>query len=258
MSRLLVFTPTFENGPQPRTMQSVAAQVGAPSFNHHVNWLKNPLPGRDVANVVAHYREAQKMCLDGGYEALVTVEHDMVIPPHALQALYDTDAPVVYATYMLRHGTPALNAWRYRDDQRLGTCLSLYPREVKEHMARGWAKVSGVGWGCTLIRREVLGRIVIRSSDPGDAGDIAFAKDCLHGNILQIARFDVACGHIEPSGNVLEVESGIVARVYALANTEIRGNKPMKIRKHSYYTLPVEVAKGLMQQGLVRVTNGSM
>lgn len=252
MTSLLIFTPTFENGPQKRTMESVAAQVGAPSFDHHVNWLKKPLPGRDVANVIAHYQQGQAMCLEGGYDAMVTVEHDMILPPNALQALCATDAPVVYGAYMLRHGTPALNAWRYHDNNRLGATLSLYPRELKQHMARGWAKVSGVGWGCTLIRREVLGRVTIHSDGPGDAGDLAFAHDCLRLRLLQVARFDVACGHIEPSGNVLEVGDGIVSRVYALKSTL----GPPALTKNRYYSLPVDVAQRLASQSLVRITNG--
>lgn len=210
-----------------------------------------------MENVIAQYQKAWKMALDGGYDALLTVEHDMVLPSNAVQKLYDTDAPVVYGVYMLRHGIPTLSAWQYINSTNLGMSLSLYPNEVIEARRRGWARVCGVGWGCTLIRREVLERVSVRSTAASDAGDMAFATDCVRADILQIARFDVPCKHIMPDGTVLDpYKGGIVARVLALQTFNANvGGSSLPMKKDRYYTVPPEVGYELQRAGYVTVTN---
>jgi len=48
--------------------------------------------------------------LDQGFDALLTIEHDMVIPPDALLKLLDTKADVVYGLYVFRSQPKTLNA----------------------------------------------------------------------------------------------------------------------------------------------------
>lgn len=253
---VLIFTPTYADGPDPRTVESVSQQTFM-DYHHEISWLDNPLPGRRMENVVAQYQKAWKMALAGGYDALLTVEHDMVLPANAVQKLWETDAPVVYGVYMLRHGLPTLSAWQYVNNTNLGMSLSLYPNEVIEARKRGWARVCGVGWGCTLIRREVLGRINVRSTGVSDAGDMAFAGDCVRANILQIARFDVPCKHIMPDGTVLDPYKGaIVARVLALKTVNARvGRESLPMKQGRYYSIPPEDAYELARAGYVEIQN---
>lgn len=255
---ILVFTATYGNGPDARTLASVAAQENAPGHDYHVNWLTNPIPGRAIANVLAHYHQARRMCLDGGYEALLTVEDDMIIEPYALRTLYATDAGVAYGVYLLRHGAKCLNAFGYKDRRRMGATMSLRPEEAQAARARGWAKVSGVGWGCTLIRREVLERIAIRGEDAQDAGDMAFAGDCLRAGVEQVARFDVLCGHIDGERVLWPFQNndGLVGRVYALRDAPlgVQGND-VPLRRGRYYSFPLDVARALARAGYARVTN---
>ena len=256
MTRLLIFTPTYADGPLAVTMESVSQQTFT-DYDHEVSWLDNPLPGRKMQNVVAQYQKAWKMALAGNYDALLTVEHDMVLPANAVQKLWDTDAPVVYGVYMLRHGVPTLSAWQYVNNRNLGMSLSLYPHEVRKGREQGWLEVCGVGWGCTLIRREVLERVTVRSTGAADAGDMAFATDCVRGNIKQIARFDVPCEHILPDGTVLHpYKGGIVARVLALQTVNARvGRESVPMKKDRYYTIPPEDAHELARAGYVKITN---
>lgn len=237
-------------------MESVSQQQTTLEITYEVSWLDNPLPGRRMENVVAQYQKAWQMALDGGYDALLTVEHDMVLPSNAGQKLWDTDAPVVYGIYMLRHGIPTLNAWQYINNRSLGMSLSLYPDEVRKGRQQGCLQVCGVGWGCTLIRREVLERIPVRATS-GDAGDMAFATDCVRGGIKQIARFDVPCEHIMPDGTVLHpYRGGIVARVLALQTLNARvGRESVPMKKGRYYSVPPEDARELARAGYVQITN---
>ena len=258
MARLLVYTPTIGDTMRPETRESIEAQITNHSFDWEIGH-HNPFPGEKMRNVVAQYQRARQMTLDGGYEALITVEHDMVLPPDAIEKLYATDAPVVYGVYMLRHGTHVLNTWQYTNGKNLGMSLSLYPKELKKYRERGWGEVCGVGWGCTLIRREILERIEIYTNTTTDAGDLMFAANCVRAGIRQIARFDVPCGHIH-EGVILEPfeNGGIVARIYALDNVtaNVMGTStPM--RKGSYYTIPLSDALELARAGYVKITNDS-
>lgn len=252
---VLVFTPTIGDTMRAETVASIEAQKTSVPFVWEVGY-HNPFPGEKMRNVVAQYQRAHQMALEGGYDALLTVEHDMVIPPDAIERLYATDAGVVYGVYMLRHGSHTLNAWQWINKHNIGMSLSMYPKELKEARRRGWAVVSGVGWGCTLIRRQVLERVVVRSNST-DAGDIAFATDCLRAGIQMVARFDVPCDHIEPDGHVLKPfkNGGIVYRVYALKNVtvSVNGHSMPLVAKH-YYTLPVEVAEEQARAGYVQIT----
>lgn len=256
MPGLLIFTPTYADGPRPEMLGGVSQQTFT-DFHHEVSWLDNPLPGRKMENVIAQYQKAWRMALDGGYDALLTLEHDMVIPANAVQRLWNTDAPVVYAVYMLRHGIPTLSAWQYINNRALGMSLSLYPDEVRKGRQQGWLEVCGVGWGCTLIRREVLEKVTVRSTGVSDAGDLAFATDCVRGGIRQIARFDVPCEHIMPDGTVLHpYRGGIVARVLALQTLNARiGRESKPLKKDRYYTIPPEDAIELARAGYVKIMN---
>lgn len=255
---VLIFTPTYADAMRPETAASIQAQTGDIEWTWEVS-RHNPYPGeRNMRNIVAQYQRAWELALAGGYDALLTVEHDMVLPANALQALYNTDAGVVYGVYMLRHGTKALNAWQYINNRSMGMSLSLYPAELNRYRRRGWGRVSGVGWGCTLIRREILNRISPRYTDSTDAGDIRFSTDCLHAGIEMIARFDVPCLHIEPDGTVLHPyrNGGIVRRVLALQAVTVNSDgQTIVMKPGSYYSVTPDVANDLQRAGYVAITN---
>ena len=241
---------------RPETRASVEAQQTTIPFDWEIGY-HNPFPGEKNRNVVAQYQRAWDICLAGDYDALLTVEHDMVLPPDAVQKLYYTDAPVVYGVYMLRHGTKTLNVWQYVNNRNLGMSLSLYPAELRQLRKQGWGEVSGTGWGCTLIRREVLQRLTVHSNGD-DAGDLTFSVDCLRAGFKQIARFDVPCGHIDDDGTVLDPYrmGGIVSRVYALQDVTVGDDgRSVAMKKGRYYSITPNTANELVRAGYVRITN---
>ena len=155
--KILAFTPTYGDGPRPETLASVQAQTYR-NLTHEVSWA-NPYPGGDMRNVLAQFQRGRQMALDGGYAALWTVEHDMDVPPDALQTLWDTGAQVVYGVYVLRHGVAVLNAWEWlgKDSVNIGESLSLHPKRLAAARAQASVQVGGVGFGCTLIRAGDVG-----------------------------------------------------------------------------------------------------
>jgi hypothetical protein len=138
--------------------------------------------------------------------------------------------------------------------------LSLYPKELAAAREAIVWPVSGVGFGCTLIHRDVVARFPFRA-EAGNAPDIPFATDCLRAGVLAVGRFDVEVGHVdeEQGDRVLQPfdeHGGALARVLAKQNVivEVEGNST-SLKTGSYYTLPVTAAVELARAGYVQITN---
>lgn len=256
MARILVYTPTYDDLLQAETVASIEAL----EFDGELDWVlsdDNPYPGRDMRNCVFQFQKGRKLALDGDYDGLLLIEHDMIVPPHAAQRLWDTDAPVVYGAYQLRHKMNCVNLFQFVGDNGLGMSLSLYPRELQQARQDGCVRVSGAGFGCLLIKRPVLEAVPF--VDRGNAPDLPFAKDCVTRGILQIGRTDVECGHIDldwAQRTLWPFENGgggMVARVLALQNVTAPGGIVM--RKDRYYSLDVDIATDMQRAGFVRITN---
>jgi hypothetical protein len=199
--RLLVFTPTYT---YPDGREAMAPECGEAIKSQSVNadWTwqigrHNPHPGATHRNVLAQYQQAQFIFLAGEWDALLTVEHDNVLPDGgAIQRLLDTPGDVVYAPYVLRHGVAVLSTWQYCGDRNLGESLTLHPEELAQARTAITWRICGVGHGCTLFRRHVLEAIQFRGGDGESyAPDIPFAQDALHAGFESYGRFDVPVLH---------------------------------------------------------------
>lgn len=210
-ARVLIFTPTWidpltqEEAIHPDCAAAVKAQVGV-EFDWHVT-ADNPFPVYDehhervyhYENVLHQYQQARAYFLNGTWDTFITVEHDNVLPdPGAVQRLVETPGDVVYAPYMLRHGQRILSTWRYENDRNLGMSLSNYPQELRRAREAVVHRISGAGFGCTLIRRHVLEQIEFAGATPRDQNmcpDLRFAETCLRKRFLSNGRFDVPVLH---------------------------------------------------------------
>jgi hypothetical protein len=196
-----LFCPTFDVDGIPqvhkRTLESIEGLDG--DFEFKLGFY-NPTNKKDL-NVLNQYQTARELVLMGSFDYLLTVEHDMIVPPDALVKLKSTGAGVAYGLYMLRHGSGRLNAWK----SNTGAVGEQFTEKEIQHARKvGVVDVSGVGFGCTLIRRDVLELLRFEPAGPRSHNpDVKFADNCQRNGVLQICRFDVVCGHIEPSGTVL-------------------------------------------------------
>lgn len=249
----LIYTPTWriaggQVAMRRETERSVERLRGEWSWQVGTD---NPYGARDHRNVLHQYRQAWELALGGGYDALLTVEHDMWLPDDgALERLRATSAEVVFGVYMLRHGASVLNAWRYEGDRNLGESLTLHGRELRQARRQAATRVSGTGWGCTLIRRAVLERI--QPHDDGGAnpaGDLAFARDCLRANIPMYARWDVGCGHYAPERGrwLWPDEARNLVEVIGVAPAVMRGR--VRLRPGEPALLPPDVADDAVRAG---------
>lgn len=210
--KTLVFVPTYKvNGVKqirPETEASVRALTG----NKQIVWsCDNPYPLTSKLNgelnILHQFNMARDMVLASDeFDALLIIEHDMVVPPDALEKLASDPADIVYGIYIFRHGGHVLNAFRKtcepRPDQSLTHFKHIFPHLLQNAWKSGRIEVSGAGTGCTLIKRRVLEVQPFRIWE-NTAPDIPMAVDALANGFTQVARFDVICGHFTSEGVLL-------------------------------------------------------
>lgn len=201
MKDILLFCPTYERGGaeqiHPETRKCLESISILYPWVEIVISKENPFQIGMYANVLHQYRIAEKLMREGGYRALFTLEHDMVIPETALWQLDSVDAPVVYGLYVFRHQKIVVNALRYVEGRETtDQPLTYYPDYYREVYSKSQIRVSGTGFGCTLIRAEALSDISFRAGDDGNPiPDLPFSQDCMKKGIKQVCNMGVKCWH---------------------------------------------------------------
>lgn len=192
--KVLVFCPLNPKPPRlwGRTVQS-AYRLAYPG---PLDWLfvagDNPYD-EPYDNITHNYNRARQAVLDGGYDALLCVESDMIVPPDAITKLEACDADIAYGLYVWRHGRREWSAYRLIEHRR-GESLS----RDKDAARAVWGEVvdvEGVGLGCTLIRRHVLEALPFRNEDGKVSCDWYLALDAKAAGFTQRAHLGVVCGH---------------------------------------------------------------
>lgn len=235
----------------------VEADIEIDTFN------PTPITGiskTDHENTLLKYRRARQKMLEGGYDAIMFVEHDMIVPEDALVKMLNTDSDVVYGLYLFREGRPTLNCTRAVKASWVDMSLTYFPEIRDRGFDQGWLECSGAGFGCILIHRKVLEQIDFRRTESGHPSpDMPFATDCLRAGFKQICRFDVPCGHIKPDGEVLwpSKEGGkdmasIKIYVYKTFNANIDGNT-QHFEEGTESEIPEEYADDFVRVGFITI-----
>jgi hypothetical protein len=156
-------------------------------------------------NLVAKHNAARDRVLAEGYDALFSVEADMIIPVDALSRLAmilrDGVADVAYGLYCSRSAF----MWLLFETitPQGGTSIAATPVRAAEI----WGTVvpsAGVGMGCTLIHRRVLEQVAFRLDEESPfADDWQFAIDVAKGGFRQAHDTAVICGHITTDNQVI-------------------------------------------------------
>ena len=253
MAGVLVITPVW------RGVNPLCAAAMGPQVGDGVEWVvddRNPFPAPDYRNIRVKYQDARRQVLDGDYSALVTLEADVIPPAGGLAMLLATPGDVVYGAMLLRHGVPLLNLFQHVGSRNLGMSLSNYPHELAAARRAGTWRVSGVGFGFTLVRRHVLEQIDFRDDANGQACDIPFAEDCLRTGFEAVGRLDVECGHVdEDAGGVVlwlsaALEGGMLYVVLESVNVMVDGRSVQLVAGEQVELMP-QVALDLVRAGYV-------
>lgn len=240
----MLFCPTYAKpdgklAVHKRTLESIDAIIVPDGVTVDVEIATNnpyPITGvskQDHENTLCQYRMGRRLFLDGDWDALWIIEHDMIIPEDALVKMLNTKADVVYGLYLFRHITPVLNCLRGVKANWADMSVTFFPEYRAEGYRKGWLECSGSGFGCTLIYRRVLEKIDFRRSESGHpVPDMPFANECLRNKFKQVCRFDVPCGHIKPDGEVLwpsmkggdiKIMDSVKIYIYRTFNANING-----------------------------------
>jgi hypothetical protein len=203
MDKVLIYCPLTPTAPgvHKRTLESIfnLEWVGKADLvfgKHDREFIPADQNERNY-DITHKYNQARELVLSNGYEALFTVEADMIVPPDALNKLSDTGADISYGLYVSRHGKHPWLTFSSVTEQVRG---SKGMGETWEERGAMWGKVvasAGVGLGCTFIGRGVLEAITFRVSDEWIANDWYFAIDAKEKGFTQAHDCGVVCGHID-------------------------------------------------------------
>ena len=264
---LLIFTPTWitERG-TPAMHPDCRTAIETQRLQAKMKWAigyENPYPIGDYRNVLQQYQTARCLALEGGYDALLTVEHDNVLPdPEAVQRMLDTPGDIIYAPYLLRHGLRVLSTWQYINDRNLGMSLSGYRAELKRAREEVVHRVSGAGFGGTLIRRHVLEAIEFTPAtarDRNECPDLRFAEDCLRKHFMAYGRFDVPVLHWEGNGWLHPFQNrrnGVADYIALETMNALAAGRHVRLVKDATIALSDEEAAELARLGVIRSASG--
>lgn len=203
LPRILIITPTADCV-EPETIASVAAQDYPPELvetmvNVQEGKSKTGVHVKDLyANCTANMNVLRKKALSKkNWEYVLTLDSDVVLPPHALTELAKQARPVVGGWYRMVNA-PYFVAGRWVGD-------NLFVNYT--HTQPGLVEVDMVGHGCMLLKREVLKKIKF---EPGteyicqratDGAQITlgacgvFGNRCAENGFRMFMCGNVLCGH---------------------------------------------------------------
>lgn len=145
---------------------------------------------------------ARQQAIDDGYDYLLLLDDDMLIPPDALVKLLECDADIAYGLTVQRMRPEMWSACLSIDELSIDT-LDQHP----DMIAQTWGyplPVAGVGSFCTLIRRDVLSATIFHRRGMHNF-DRYLAMEAQQRGWLQVCHTGVVCGHFsnEPSPRFL-------------------------------------------------------
>ena len=197
--RVMVAIPTFDGGIKPKTFESVA---NIDRGEHDVSFRS--ISGYDCAK--ARTNIADEM-LERGFDAVLMVDSDVVVPHDALTLLDSWGEPVMLG-YYAHHGSFAPP----HGDGKTSICKppsyhdQYTSAEIAEMRERGEFRVPirGGGMGCALIRREAFERtmfpwfrfVVYPDRHGVLSEDLFFCSQCREAGIDLYADARVGCGHM--------------------------------------------------------------
>lgn len=203
--KLMVFIPAMPSYPHlhPAAIRSVDRLQWPEPFQLVVSRFDHPasqVGSERIRDYSEKYIWAQKLFLSGDWDAMLTVEYDMLLPADTLAKLASVDADIVYGLYCNRPS--GRHTWMLRVGEDISPAKAHYP---PEYMRSVWGKVvpsDGLGMGCTLIHRRVLEAVTMRYSEQL-GNDYFLAKDARAAGFVQKTDCRVQVGHILEPGKAV-------------------------------------------------------
>ena len=190
---------------KPETTQAI---MNMDIAGYEVDWLltrDNPYPQKKWQdNLIWNLNKAQKMAR--GYDYLMTIEHDIVVPVDTLIKLINCNVAVVSGLYRLRPGHGAnpdnipLAVLKFEPGIEEGLPGSLTYHSLGEKWLEGKdiiVQVDAVGYGCCLFRNDIL-------YIPFDM-DLDYSHRLKTNGVPMYVCSQVKCDHIDEDGSIIKV-----------------------------------------------------
>lgn len=164
----------------------------------------------------------RRKLLEGDYEYLLFVESDLLPDKNLLQRLLNYGKKVVGSTYFIGTGNVKVPCIFLADvaikgmgatrplgltrDPETGENKDYDPEEIKKFIGTGLRQVHGCGFGCTLIKREVLEDIKFWCDERFDNkhSDVYFYLDMERNNIPVFVDTDHVIPHYPSRWDLVE------------------------------------------------------
>lgn len=162
-----------------------------------LNVVEDPLPAKSrIEKIVNGRKFLRQYALDKGYDALLFVDSDVLLPENAVELLTQTQGDVVAGVYLeaFNLGGKTVVAPRVFKDLGGGNCqLYTYEGVASSQVL----EVGAAGFGCCLISRKVLEKIGIGtfSSESTGGEDVKFFLDARKQGFKCVANTLVKCTH---------------------------------------------------------------
>lgn len=188
--RLLIAVPTFETV-RPETFRSIYGLAVPDGVELMLDFVGGYGAAR-ARNLIA------EECLEGGFDAVLMVDSDIVLPPDALGPLLEGGCPVVLGCYP-RRGEPG-GTEVFLPGMRDFTDAN---RVMAADLPRRRFEAKGGGMGCALVRADVfrtLPRPWFEYVEYPDGAilseDNRFCDLCSRNGVRIEADGRVRCGHV--------------------------------------------------------------
>jgi hypothetical protein len=206
---VLVFTPIWRL--EPETIDAIHSLEWGGVISYLLQ-RDNPHPEqrdklkRKVLNHFHQYQRGREIFLSGSYDAMLVIESDIIPPPDALEKLAQMDVDVAYGVYRFRLSNVINIFEMYPGKPRnVGESISIRPGRLEAAIKERFFECTGAGFGCVLIKRQVLEQIPFRIEWPKNGGccDTPFIKDVFKMGFKQVADMSIICGHKDEDGQIL-------------------------------------------------------
>lgn len=140
---------------------------------------------------------ARKMMLEEGYDYLLSIESDIMVPPTIVQLLVMRHKAVVTACYLIGNDKVKLPCITLPEQygSHWGTRL-LKPEEYEQFINQGLVQVQAGGMGCCLMRRDAMEKVgfYFDARFKGHS-DIYFFNSCFNAKIPVFVDTDIWLDH---------------------------------------------------------------
>ena len=164
--------------------------------SRQLNAVEDPKPASTrIEKIVNGRNYVRDYALKNGYDFVLFVDSDVILPKNALVFLFDTKADIVSGVYLNAFNlggktviAPVLLKDLGEGNAQLFTYEGVFPGAVLD--------IGAAGLGCTFVSRKVLEAVSFRKWNSDSGGeDMAFYNDARAKGFKAVANTYVKCIH---------------------------------------------------------------